>query len=41
MLLQWYDAFSDPMQLTRAVPEETVRMFAAALGATYERTLAG
>lgn len=41
VLLQWYDAFSDPMQLTRDVPEETVRMFAAALGVTYERTLAG
>ena len=35
MVLQWYDAPSDPICVSSLVPEEVVQQFAAALGTEY------
>ena len=35
ILLQWYDAFDDPMYVSRTVDEGVVSAFASALGVTY------
>jgi hypothetical protein len=35
VLLEWYDAFDDPIRLTRAIDESIVADFAAALGSKY------
>lgn len=37
ILLQWYDAFSDPMLLAGDIPEEQVKMFAQLLSMQYHR----
>jgi hypothetical protein len=37
LLVEWYDAFLDPMRVNRAVPEERVKALASALGTTYRR----
>jgi hypothetical protein len=35
VLLQWYDAFDDPLYLSRTIPESTVAEFAGRLGRAY------
>lgn len=37
VLLEWHDAFTQPMLVAAALGENTVRGFAAALGATFEK----
>jgi hypothetical protein len=36
VLLQWHDAFSDPMLLDENIPEDQVKSFAEALGMTFK-----
>lgn len=36
VLLQWHDAFSDPMFISSTIPEEIVQAFAASLGMTIK-----
>ena len=38
MLLQWYDAFDDPLLLSAEIDVETVRRFCESLGTRYQRT---
>ncbi len=38
VLLEWHDAFTQPMLLAASLDENTVREFATALGATFEKT---
>ena len=35
LLLQWYDAFADPMLISMAIPEDRVKKFAAQLQVEY------
>ena len=35
VLLQWYDAFDDPIYVSRSIDERAVSRFACALGVTY------
>lgn len=37
ILLEWHDAFSQPMPFAGSLGEDTVRQFATALGAKYKR----
>jgi len=37
VLLQWYDAFSDPMFLSGSIEEDDIKKFSSALGMTYTR----
>ena len=37
ILLGWHDAFSDPIYLSRTISENTVKTFAAAIGASYSQ----
>lgn len=38
MLLQWYDAFTDPLYISKDIPEEKIKQFCSALGLKYEAT---
>lgn len=35
MILEWHDAFTEPMRISRRVSEDTVRRFADAIGKPY------
>ena len=37
ILLQWYDAFCDPILLIGSIPEDQVRVFADRVGETFRR----
>jgi hypothetical protein len=37
VLLEWYDAFDQPIRLTGMFPEDQVRLFAERLGMSYQR----
>jgi hypothetical protein len=40
-LLQWYDAFNDPLLFDRSIPEATIQRFCSRLGARYSQPRAG
>ena len=37
VLLEWHDAFSDPILMSGAIPEEKVKVFADKIGTQYKR----
>ena len=37
VLLEWHDAFMQPMLISGSIPEETVKAFAQAMGTQYRR----
>ena len=41
VLLQWFDAFIDPMYVSAEIPEEKVREFCVRLGIEYQRDTEG
>jgi hypothetical protein len=36
VILQWYDAFYDPLYISKEIPEDRVRKFCSMLGLNYE-----
>jgi hypothetical protein len=37
VLLEWHDAFSQPMLMSGAIPQETVKVFADKIGKGFRR----
>ena len=40
VLLEWHDAFSQPMLLSGAIPEEKIKVFANKIGKSFKRIVA-
>ncbi|MFZ1748189.1 MAG: hypothetical protein WBO24_03100 [Nitrospirales bacterium] len=40
VLLEWHDAFSQPMLMSDAIPEETVKVFANKIGKNFKKFVA-
>ncbi len=41
VLLQWYDAFADPMCISKGIPEDKIRAFCERLGIEYHTNTEG
>lgn len=37
VIVEWHDAFTDPMSISKTVPEEKVKEFSESLGVKYEK----